>query len=245
MDQRFFVPSEQISKSIITISGSDAFQIKNVLRLNVKDGLTVLDGTGKVYASKIRSVEKGRVTLDIISTRSEKSELETKVTLIQSIPREAKMDLIIQKCTELGMFRMIPVVSERTIIKLDGKKKAERGNRWQRIAKEASEQSGRGIVPAILPICALENALKEAQHHEVKLIPWEMEEKLSIKDALLEDNEAKHIALAIGPEGGFSANEVKLAMEYGFRPVTLGKRILRTETAGMAALSMINYEFEL
>lgn len=245
MEQRFFVPLDQIDKSAITISGSDAFQIKNVLRLKINDGVTVLDGSGKVYAVKIRSIEKSKVTLDIVSTRSEKSELNTKVTLLQSIPREAKMDIVIQKCTELGMFEMVPVVSERTIIKLDEGKKAERLKRWQRIAKEASEQSGRGIVPNISPICSFENGLKQAQHHEIKLIPWEMEDELSIKDALLEDSNAKNIALAIGPEGGFSTQEVKLAMEHGFRPVTLGKRILRAETAGMAALSMINYEFEL
>lgn len=245
MVHRFFVPKEQISNTDISIIGSDASQIKNVLKLEPGEEIDILDGSGRIYASKIKTIGQGKVICEIVSSRAAKSEPKIKTTLIQSIPREAKMDFIIQKSTELGVADIIPVSSERTIVKLDDKKREVRLERWQRITKEAAEQSGRGIVPRISPLKELIAALKEANDLDLKLIPWEMEENTSIKDLFEIEKNPKGITIAIGPEGGFSANEVKAAIKYGFTPVTLGKRILRAETAGIAVLSMVNYEFEL
>jgi 16S rRNA (uracil1498-N3)-methyltransferase len=245
MTHRFFVPSHQISGPRVTIMGSDAKQIKNVLKLKEGDMLEVLDGSSKVFAVKINSVKSDEVLCFVTSSRSMKTEPAVKITLIQSIAREAKMDMVIQKCTELGVTKIVPVVSERTIIKLDQEKKDKRLSRWQRIAKEAAEQSSRAVVPGIEEIKDFAEALGQEKGTDLKLIPWEMEEKTSIKTVLKENKKVKSLSLAIGPEGGFSSKEVKEAKAAGFIPVSLGKRILRTETAGIAVLSMINYEFEM
>lgn len=245
MTHRFFVPPHQISKSSLTISGADVNQIKNVLRLQAGDKIEVLDGTGKVYSATIKNILKDEILCEISSSRSMGSEPSLVITLIQSVPRESKMDFIIQKCTELGVSKIIPVISERTIIKLGEEKKDKRLARWRKIAKEAAEQSGRGKIPEITEVVNLSEALKQAKNHDLSIIPYEMEEDSSIKNILIKNKEIRSIMLAIGPEGGFSKEEVENAKKSGFRSVSLGKRILRTETAGMAALSMINYEFEL
>ncbi len=245
MTHRFFVPQNQIYRSTINISGGDVDHIRRVLRLKVGDEIDVLDGTGRVYATEIKAIRADKVICEAISSRGAKSEPTIKVILMQSIPREAKMDIIIQKCTELGADKIIPVITERTIIKLDDQKKATRLSRWQRIAKEAAEQSARGIIPKIDEIKTFDEALQLSQNFDLCLIPWEMEEKTTLKEILGQNKEAKSILIAIGPEGGFSKAEVELAVKAGFKPVSLGKRILRTETAGIAVLAMINYEFEM
>jgi 16S rRNA (uracil1498-N3)-methyltransferase len=242
---RFFVPQNQVSGTTISITGGDVDHIRRVLRLKEGDEIDVLDGTGRVYAAKIREIKGKEVICEVITSRSAKSEPETKVTLIQSIPREQKMDILIQKCTELGVDRIIPAMSERTIIKLDEKKKASRISRWGRIAKEAAEQSARGMIPRIDEVQSLDEALKSSKDFDLCLIPWEMEEKATLKEVLRENHGAKSVLIAIGPEGGFSKAEVDLAINAGFKPVSLGKRILRTETAGIAVLAMVNYEFEM
>jgi len=244
MTHRFFVPQHQISRTEVTITGGDAYQIKNVLRLLPGDEIEVLDGTGKVYTARINSVAKEEVLCDQITSMSMASEPKIKITLLQSIPRESKMDLIIQKCTELGVARIIPAISERTIVKLEGKTE-KRLERWEKIAKEAAEQSARGVIPTIDRAIQFKDAVKEAENHDLSLIPWEMEEKTSLKEVLKKNKKAKTILIAIGPEGGFSKGEIEIAKKAGLKPVSLGKRILRTETAGMAVLSMLNYEFEM
>ena len=231
---RFFVPHHQISGSEVTIEGADADQIKNVLRLKPGEEIEVLDGAGKVYAANIKEVRKDRITCSIASSMSVKNEPKVKIAIIQSIPRESKMDFIIQKCTELGVDKIIPCVSERTIIKLDDDRKDKRLVRWQRIAKEAAEQSSRGMIPTIEEVKRFKDALKESENYDLSIIPWELEEEVSIKDLLKKNKNAKSILIAIGPEGGFSKEEVELAKKSGFKPASLGKRILRTETAPVA-----------
>ena len=243
MTHRFFVPSNQVSKSGASITGDDVNHIRLVLRMKPGDEILVLDGTGRTYACSIKTIKEDKVNCKIISSRSAKSEPETKITLIQSIPRESKMDFIMQKCTELGVSRIIPTITERTIIKLNEEKKEKRHNRWQKIIKEAAEQAGRGIIPKIDEILRFDEALRFSKDHELCVIPWEMEEKTSLKQVL--DQAPKNILIAIGPEGGFSKTEVEKAVRAGFKPVSLGKRILRTETAGIAVLSMISYALEM
>ncbi|MBU1026898.1 MAG: 16S rRNA (uracil(1498)-N(3))-methyltransferase [Candidatus Margulisbacteria bacterium] len=230
---RFFAPQDQIP----TITGSDAHQIKNVLRLKIGDQIELLDGTGKIHTSKIIKIEQNKIDCEILTTKQDKAESKIKVTLAQCLPKAKKMDLIIQKCTELGVNQIIPTLSERSIAK------GEKADRWQKIAKEAAEQSGRSIIPEISPLTKFEDVLKMKSNFDLALIPWELEKETSLKSILTTYQPIKLLVL-IGPEGGFSQEEIELAQQAGFTSVSLGQRILRTETAGMAILAMIIYASE-
>jgi len=241
--RRFFIPPGNISGSRALITGSDVDHARRVLRLKEGDSIELRDGSGRVFASKIISLKADSISCEVISSRSARSEPKTKVSLLQSIPKESKMDMIIQKCTELGVSEIIPVQSERSVVRLSEEKKKSRLARWQKIAKEAAEQSGRGIIPRINAILDFNESLKLAGNFDLSVIPWEMEEKTTLKKHL--NSGVASILIAVGPEGGFSKAEVDKAVEAGFRSVSLGKRILRTETAGIAALAMINYALEM
>jgi 16S rRNA (uracil1498-N3)-methyltransferase len=231
---RFFVPKDEIP----IITGSDAHQIKDVLRMKVGDDIELLDGCGSIYHSKIFEIKKDKVVCDVISTRKEDTQLKVKVTIAQCLPKAKKMDLIIQKCTELGAVKIIPTLSERSISKVD---KLER---WKKIAKEAAEQCGRSDIPEILPLTQFKDVLKLKKDYDLALIPWELEKQNSLKNIITSFPHSHPSFLSlIGPEGGFSKKEVDLAIKSGFNPVSLGKRILRTETAGMAMLAMLNYAY--
>jgi 16S rRNA (uracil1498-N3)-methyltransferase len=230
---RFFVAKEQIP----SITGSDVHHIKDVLRMKVGEQLELLDGTGKIYEAKISELKKDKIICEILSTHIEVSEPKAKVTLAQCLPKAKKMELIIQKCTELGIDQIIPILSERTIAR------REKTDRWRTIAREAAEQSGRSIIPEISPLIKFEDLLKIKDRFDLALIPWELERKTTLKSALKGLARGGRLLILIGPEGGFSTKEVELAKSAGFTPLSLGIRILRTETAGMAILSMINYEY--
>jgi 16S rRNA (uracil1498-N3)-methyltransferase len=231
---RFFTTPELFP----AITGNDAHQIKDVLRMKTGDRLELLDGSGKVYAAKIIKLEKSKVDCEIISSRTADSEPKIKVTLAQGLPKGRKMDLIVEKCVELGIQQIIPMLTERTVAK------EAKLPRWQKIAKEAAEQSQRAIIPGIRPLIKLDDVLKLKAQFDLALIPWELENKTSLKQALTSFPAVRSILLLIGPEGGFSAGEVAEAKKAGFVSVSLGKRILRTETAGFATLAAINYELE-
>lgn len=227
---RFFVTQDQIP----VISGSDVHHIKDVLRMKAGDPLELLDGTGQIYSAKISEIKKDKIMCEVISSQVEEKALKLKVTLAQCLPKAKKMDLIIQKCTELGVYKIIPVLSERSI------SKAEKQERWKKIAKEAAEQSGRSTIPEIAPLTGFENVLKIKEKFDLALIPWELEKENSLKNALT-THQPNNLLILIGPEGGFSRSEIGLARSAGFIPVSLGPAILRTETAAMAMLAMINY----
>ncbi len=236
---RFFVAKDQIP----AITGSDVHQIIDVLRMKTGDQLELLDGTGKIYTAKICSIKKDKVICKTLSLRVEEFESKIKVTLAQCLPKAKKMDLIIQKCTELGAHKIIPALSERSV------SKGEKLPRWRKIAKEAAEQSGRSIIPEIAPLTSFEQVLKLKSEFDLALIPWELEREKSLKKTLTthlpagKAGQPIHLLILIGPEGGFSRKEIELANSAGFTPVSLGPRILRTETAAMAVLSIINYEY--
>ncbi len=233
---RFFVPQEQIP----VIIGSDAHQIKDVLRMQPGDKLELLDGSGKIYTVKISETKKDKVICEIISERSEPKEQKVSVTIAQCLPKAKKMDLIIQKCTELGVNKIIPTLSERSIAK------GEKLERWKKIAKEAAEQSGRTTVPEITPLMKFDDLLTLGKEYDLAIIPWELEQKTSLKKIISNSPAPNPLSLIlIGPEGGFSKEEVDRAIFSGFKTITLGKNILRTETAGMSILSMINYQYNL
>jgi len=233
---RIFVTKDQIPN----ISGSDVHYLRDVLRMRIGDPLELLDGTGNIYEAKILKMEKEKIACEIISLRQQESEPKVKVTLAQALPKASKMDLVVEKATELGVERIIPMLTERTVakrVKLD---------RWRRLAKEAAEQSGRAIIPEISTLTPFEEILKIKSRFDLALIPWELEKEKTLKQALRDflTSQSPNILVAIGPEGGFSQKEIELAKRVGFVSVSLGKRILRTETAGLMVLSALIYEFD-
>ncbi len=240
---RFFIKNENIEKDSITVYGEDVQHISKVLRLQVDDRIVLCDGEGTDYHTAIESIDKHFVRTVILNKEASKGEADIDVVLYQGIPKSTKMDLIIQKCTEMGIKRVVPVSTVRTIVKLgsekDEKKKVER---WTKIAEEAAKQSGRGIIPAIEMPMTLPEALKDAARLDVVIVPYELEGSLSIKEVLRKDK-GSSIGFFIGPEGGFEVSEIEKAKAAGAVPVTLGRRILRTETAGVAVLTSIMYEY--
>lgn len=231
---RFFVPKEQLP----IITGSDAHQVKNVLRMKPKDKLQLLDGTGTLYNCEILDLAREQIVCRIVDSQQANQETKTKITLAQGLPKGRKMDLIVEKCTELGVDQIIPITTERAIAK---EAKLER---WQKIAKEAAEQSGRATIPIISPLIIFDEVLKLKNNYDLALMPWELEKDNSLKSILSKVCGLKSIIVLIGPEGGFAQKEVDAAIKSGFQPVSLGPRILRTETAGLAILSMLNYALE-
>ena len=252
---RFFVPSENISDKTIRISGSDVNHIKNVLRMAPHEKIEVFDSLGNIYQSEIEELKDNSVICSIISEKKENIESHIDITLAQCLPKGKKMDFIIQKATELGVNYIIPVISERSIPKIE-EKADKKIDHWQKIAKEASEQSGRSKVPEIKPLSYLKDiitAQKLVPSYDLKIIPWEGEKEKNLK-FILEAQDGRRdfeippsikILILIGPEGGFSKQEVQEAKDNGFISVSLGKRILRVETAAIAILAQIFYELEM
>lgn len=240
---RFYVNKDGINDNIITISGNDVSHIKNVLRLVPGEEIDVCDGISTDYTAVIETIGNNTVTSKIIAKRINLNESPVIIYLFQGLPKSDKMDLIIQKCTELGVSKIFPVITNRTVVKInsatDEEKKIER---WQRISLEASKQSCRGLVPTVENILGFEKAIrKAAEISDISILAYENEENGKLKE-LLKNSKARTISIFIGPEGGFEENEVKAAVNLGIMPVKLGPRILRTETAGLAVLSAVMYE---
>lgn len=245
---QFFVDASQINiqdKSVI-IQGGDVNHIRNVLRMKPGDELNVSNGRdGKEYRCAIDSFEEDRIICQLRFVKEDHVELPSRVYLFQALPKADKMELIIQKAVELGAYSIIPVAAKRCVVKLDEKKAASRIARWQAIAQSAAKQSRRGIVPEVAGIMSFARAVEMAAGMDVRLIPYELAEGMERTRELVDSLKGgQDIALFIGPEGGFEESEIRLAMDSGIIPVTLGRRILRTETAGMAVLSWIMYRLE-
>ena len=245
---RFFVDSSQINiceKSVI-IQGSDVNHIRNVLRMKPGEELNVSNGQdGKEYRCAVDSFEEDRVICRLRFVKEDNVELPSRVYLFQALPKADKMELIIQKAVELGAYRIIPVAAKRCVVKLDEKKAASRTARWQTIARSAAKQSKRGVIPEVAEVISFDQAVRLAADMDVKLIPYELAEGMGKTREIIDSlREGQDIALFIGPEGGFEESEIQLALDSGIIPVTLGRRILRTETAGMTVLSWIMYRLE-
>ena len=236
---RFFVDKKNISEKSILIDGEDVLHISRVLRMREGDTLTVCDGEKCDYLCEISEISKKEIVCKILERCDNQNECACAVTLYQGVPKGAKMDLIIQKCVEMGAVKIIPFISERTVASAKGK-----FDRFQKIATEAAKQSGRGIVPEISEIVSFEEALSLLSQNELSLMAYENCDGKTLKDALRGKN-PKTIGIMIGPEGGFAESEVLKAKELGAEIVSLGKRILRTETAGLSVISNIIYEIEL
>lgn len=243
---QFFVEPEQIQGNRAVIRGNDVNHIKNVLRMKQGDEISLSNGVdGKEYRVGILSFLEEEIECELRFIKEDAVELPCRVYLFQGLPKGDKMELIVQKAVELGACEVIPVAMARSVVKLDEKKAAAKRLRWQAIAEAAAKQSKRGMVPRVCPVMSYREALAYADDMEVKILPYELAEGMDVTRKLIEDiRPGQQVAVFIGPEGGFGEEEVTLASQKGFVPVTLGKRILRTETAGMALLSILMYEME-
>ena len=242
---RFFVTRSQVQGDEIVIQGNDVNHIKNVLRMRPGDELSLSDGEGMDYFCKIASIDRDEVRVNIENSWNSYVELPIKLYLFQGLPKGDKMELIIQKAVELGVYEIIPVRTKRVIVKLDDKKESKKIARWQQIAEGGAKQSGRGLIPEVKPVMGFAEALKYASSLDATLIPYEKAEGIQKTREIIHDLKGKKsIAVFIGPEGGFDEKEVEDAIASGAFPVTLGRRILRTETAGLTMLSILMFEFE-
>ena len=243
---RFYVGTESIEDNRIVITGSDVNHIKNVLRLNKGEKIVICDGQGKDYYCIIDNVAKEQVIAVIEDKQKANTELRTKIYLFQGLPKKDKMEIIVQKAVELGAYEIVPVKMKRTIVKIDNEKKEKaKLNRWQTIANEASKQSRRGILPNVHEIVSYKEAIDMAKKLEYVILPYELAENMEYTRKIIEEaSKCSSIGIFIGPEGGFEEEEVSLAKENGIKPITLGNRILRTETAGLTTLAMLMYNIE-
>ena len=243
---QFFVEPSQISDKTVIIEGGDVNHIKNVLRMKPGEEIAVSNGQdGKEYRCGIVNIEEDRVVCELRFVKEDGLELSSRVHLFQGLPKADKMELIIQKAVELGVYEIIPVETKRAVVKLDAKKAKQKTERWQAIAEAAAKQSKRRIVPEVKEPVSFVQALKLAEDMEVKLIPYELADGMErTKEIISNLPQGADIAVFIGPEGGFEEAEIEKAKACGVEPITLGKRILRTETAGFTVMAWIMYQLE-
>lgn len=247
----FFTETENFTESEVTIVGSDVNHIKNVLRMKPGEKVLISDGKGTNYFCELTEIGSEAVKAAILPEEVEDTELPVEVVLYQGLPKGDKMELIIQKSVELGVSRIVPVDMARCVMKLDAKKEGNKIKRWYGVSESAAKQSKRMIVPEISGVMKYKAAIEEAKHADLAIVPYEAAETLDgvtgmelTRKLISGLRPGQKCAIFIGPEGGFAEAEIDLALENGLQPVTLGKRILRTETAGMFVLSAIGFALE-
>ena len=248
---KFFIAEKQIKDDRIFIVGEDVNHIKNVLRMKVGDTFFVCDDiSSNNYQVEIIDYEKDKINCKIIDKVEEKAESNIKVHIFQGLPKSDKMELIIQKSVELGVFEITPVEMKRCVVKLDGKDKIKKIDRWQKIAEVAAKQSGRDIIPKVCHVRNFDGVLDELEKFDLVLLCYENEKETFLKDILneakgkIDYNKEYNVAVIIGPEGGIDISEVDMLRNSKTKIVSLGNRILRTETVALSVLSIIMYEFE-
>lgn len=242
----FFVEPSQISGSEVVIVGNDVNHIKNVLRMKPGEELSVSNGVdNREYRCGIEEISEDRILCRLRFVKEDGMELPSKVYLFQGLPKADKMELIIQKAVELGVYEIIPVSTKRAVVKLDEKKAKTKTARWQTIAEAAAKQSKRRVIPEVKNVMTMKQAVDYAKAMDVKLIPYELAEGMEeTKKRIASLQAGQTIAVFIGPEGGFEESEIEAAVMTGICPITMGKRILRTETAGITILAWIMYQLE-
>ena len=242
---RFFAEPGQIGEKEIVITGADVNHIRNVLRMRTGEEVLIADGRGAEYRCKLTDLGENEVRAQILWKLDGNAELASAITLFQGLPKSDKMDLIVQKCVELGVNRIVPVSTKRAVVKLDAKKEQARLKRWNTISESAAKQSGRGVIPEVSGVMSFKKALEEAKKLDVLLIPYERAEHMAeTRRVMGEIRPGQSVGIFIGPEGGFEESEVEEAVAAGARAITLGRRILRTETAGLAVMAMLGYLLE-
>lgn len=241
----FFVEHHNITETEIFLDGGDVNHIKNVLRMKLGEQVLLSAGDNSDYLCEIAEITDTQVRATIIEKQEKSHEMPCKVVLFQGLPKADKMELIIQKCVELGVHQIVPVAMKRCVVKLDDKKSDSKVKRWNAISESAAKQSKRSIIPEITGVYSYKEALEYAKTMDIVLLPYECADGMEGARALI--NQIKPgmtVGIFIGPEGGYDLQELELGKEAGFHVMTLGPRILRTETAGMMILSVIGFNIE-
>ena len=240
---RFFTPKNNINleQNTCIIEGEDVKHISRVLRCRENDKLEVCDMENNEYICEIKEINKDNILLDIIEKVNIKRESNLKVKLYQGMPKGTKMELILQKLTEIGVDEIVLVQAKRSVTKIDNKKEDKKIERWERIIYEAAKQSKRAKIPKLTGVLTFKEALADMQNNDLNICPYENERTISIKEAI-KDSSANTIGIFVGPEGGFEEEEVEKIQEIDGKVVSLGPRILRTETASVVASSIVLYE---
>ncbi len=246
---KFFVTSKQVNQEQIKIVGEDINHIKNVLRKKQGDQLTICNqDTLEDYLCQIEQYQENEIECKILEKLETNAESKAKITIFQGLPKADKMEFIIQKAVELGVYDITPVEMKRCVVKLIEKDKIKKLQRWQKIAEVAAKQSGRNIIPKINAIISMKNICNLCQEYDIVIVAYENEKENKLKQELkklkLKKKENLKIAVVIGPEGGMDTEEIQMLKDNGGKIVTLGKRILRTETVALNVLSIILYELE-
>jgi len=241
----FFVSPNQIGDEYVTIEGTDVNHIKNVLRIKPGEKILVSNSVNKDYSCEVKEISDEYIKALILETDYEGTELGCEFYLFQGLPKSDKMEMIIQKSVELGVYEIIPVQTKRSIVKFDDKKKESKIKRYNLISESAAKQSKRIIIPEVKNVMSFKEAVEYAKDFDMNLIPYEnFKDMVSTKETLATINKSMKIGIFIGPEGGFDESEINLALEKGVKRISLGKRILRTETAGLAILSVLMFQVE-
>jgi 16S rRNA (uracil1498-N3)-methyltransferase len=241
---QFFVKNVQILDKRVQIEGSDVNHIKNVLRMKPGEKIRVTDESGNNWLCRITDITEQEV-LALVEEEMAGTELPCRVYLFQGLPKNDKMELIIQKAVELGVYEIIPVAMKNCVVKLDEKKAAGKVSRWQEIAKSAAKQAKRSLIPAVASPVPYRQALQRAAELDVGLVPYENERGMeATREAVASIKPGQSVGIFIGPEGGFAPEEIEAAKEMGMQTISLGSRILRTETAGFTTLAFLIYALD-
>ncbi len=242
---QFFVDDAQIGREFVTITGEDVNHIKNVLRMKAGEKIRISNQQGRDYYCEISEVTDTFVQADILNEDAASTELPSKIYLFQGIPKGDRMETVIEKAVELGVYEIIPVAMKYCVVKLDAKKEATKIARWQKQAEAAAKQSKRSIIPKIHPVMSYKEAVEYAMQCDVRLVPYENERGMQgTREALSTIKAGTSVSVMIGPEGGFAEDEIAQVKD-SMQVISLGKRILRTDTAGIAVMSMLMLELEM
>lgn len=241
----FFVTPQQISGDKIRIEGGDVNHMKNVLRMKLHEKAEISDGESRTYLCEVEAYEEDVAVLHILEEMEADTEPASKLYLFQGLPKSDKMELIVQKAVELGVYQVIPVAMKRSVVRLDDKKAVKKADRWNSIAESAAKQAGRSRIPEVTMPLSYNEALKMAEELDVTLLPYELAGGMEVtREVIRQIKSGQSVGIFIGPEGGFEPEEVDAAVSMGAKVITLGRRILRTETAGFATLAVLMFELE-
>lgn len=241
---QFFVEEDQVGRDFITVTGKDAHHMKNVLRLKPGELVRISSKAGQDYQCQVLELGDGFVQMDIVDDQAAGTELPGKIYLFQAVPKGDRMEYVVQKAVELGVYEIIPVVMKYCVVKLDEKKAQAKIRRWQAIAESAAKQSKRSLIPQIHPVMGYQEAVAYAMGCDRRFVPYENEQGMqSVKTALAAVRPGDSISVMIGPEGGFAKEEI-MAVQDGMQVISLGRRILRTDTAAITAMAMLMLHLE-
>jgi 16S rRNA (uracil1498-N3)-methyltransferase len=241
---RYFVNEENIRGNNIYITGSDVTHMSRVLRLKTGDKINIVDNNGILYECEILEINDSKIKTLITDIINDSNEPSIDITLYQGLPKGDKFEFVIQKAVELGVKEIVPLITSRVVVKLDEKSSVSKLDRWQKISNEASKQCNRTYIPSIIKPVKIEKIKELLLKHDLIILAYEAEKNKTLRALIKNYNNPKNVGIIIGPEGGFSQNEVDNLVSNNANCVSLGKRILRTETAGLSVISVLMYEYD-